>query len=390
MFPTRNLKIGRILGIDIVINFTWLLIFFLVAYSFGDILKNTTSEEIVNGTVVINQFPGGPWPWIVGVITALVFFGGLLLHELSHSFVARRNGVQIRRITLFIFGGVAEMKQDVQEPGAEFRMAIAGPLVTFILGGAFYGLYRLANAVGWSLVLVAPLYYLAFINLFIGVFNLLPGFPLDGGRVLRSIIWKTTGDLRKATRAASITGQVIGGLMVATGLYSAVSAPTYLIGGVWLILIGIFLFQLARNSYRQTIMRMAASDTTAGDIMYTDVPAVDENTSLNSLKNNYFSVYHLPALPITRNGDLAGMVTREGLQEISGAEWDLLDAGRVMKPVPAELVVAADTPLDQLMKPLLGDAGYLLVEKDGEIAGLITREELLRYLEVKLKTLNRK
>jgi Zn-dependent protease len=376
--PRSGFKVARVFGIDVLVNPTWLVIFALVGVSFGDLLSQTS----VDG----RSFPGGPWPWIVGFVTAVILFAGLLAHELSHSIIAKRNGVEINRITLFIFGGVAEMKTDVTTPGVEFRMAVAGPLMTFFLAGAFYGLYRLTSYLGAGPLLVAPLYYLAATNLFIGVFNLLPGFPLDGGRVLRALVWKVTGDLQKATRAASIIGQVLAALLAGLGLAIVIVYPEYLITGGWLILVGTFVFFLAKSSYKQTLLRLAASDTLARDIMFTDVPVIPSLTPLTELRARYFSTYHLPAFPVAEAGRLIGTVSREDLMAINQAEWDVLNAGRASRALEPDQLVAPDTPLDQLLRTILTGREYVLVVDGDNVLGIITRDEVSRYLDARMKS----
>jgi len=385
MIPSSGFKICRVMGIDIVINSTWLIIFAVIAISFGDLFRITYEETWVAGQSVITYFPSGAWPWVAGVSTAIAFFACLLLHELSHSLVARRNGIGIRRITLFIFGGVAEMREDVSGAGVEFRMAAAGPLASFLLAGAFYGLYRLSTSWGASLVIVAPLYYLAIMNVLVGAFNLLPGFPLDGGRMLRAILWKVTGDMRKSTKAASVSGRVIAVLIAAGGAYLLFSGQYF--GGFWFILIGGFIYVLSRTSYRQTLFRLAASDTTVSAIMYTEVPAVDPLTTLSSLRDDYFAVYRLPAFPVDDGGIISSIVTTEDMASVSPSEWDLLNVGRIARPLEPDQSIPPDTPLDKIVKPLLGNRPFLMVMEEGRVRGVITREELLRYIEMRSKCL---
>jgi len=375
LLPSSGLKIGRIFGIDITINISWLLIFVLVSYSFGALLYET------------GGFPDGAWPWVTGVITGAVFFACLLLHELSHSYIAKRSGISINRITLFIFGGVAEMSEDVQRPMDEFRMAIAGPLVTFILGGIFGFLYLLLRSKNISPVIVAPLGYLATTNLAIGGFNLLPGFPLDGGRVFRSLVWQKTGDLRKATRAASVSGQVIAVLVAGAGLYFLVIGA--FVSGIWFILIAFFLYQLARSGYRQTLLRLAASDTRVRDIMYTNVPLIDANTPLTMLRQNYFAAYSLPAFPVVDRGQVIGIVSREDLYQVSPPEWDVLNAGRISRPLSESQTVDPDTTLDKVLRTVLRGDEFMLVVEGQNILGILTREELMRYVETKMKLLQK-
>ena len=374
MQANTGFRIGRIAGIEILINPTWLVVFLLVGITFGDVLMGTSVNE--------ERFPGGPWPWIAGFLTASVFFSCLLAHELAHSLVAKRNGIFIYRITLFIFGGVAEMREDVGSPGVELKMALAGPAMTFIIALAFYLLYRLTDSAGAGPLVVAPLYFLAVINLFIGFFNLLPGFPLDGGRVLRALIWKKTGDLRHATRIASVSGQVVASIIAAAG--GLMLFYSYWVSGVWFLLIGAFIFRLSRLSYRQTLLRLAAAGARVADIMYTGVPVIDPLLSLNFVRDHYFGLYHLPAFPVGDESGLVGYISREDLAGVSPAEWDVINAGRVARALTGEAAAAPDTPLDKVLRPLMGSPGFVLAVEGEEVKGILTREELLRYLNASL------
>jgi Zn-dependent protease/predicted transcriptional regulator len=374
--PSSGLKIGRIFGIDIVIHISWLLLFVLFSWSFGVLFYNT------------NGFPQGPWPWVVGVLTALVLFVCLVLHELSHSYMAMRSGIRMNRITLFVFGGVAEMSEDVRNPGDELRMAIAGPLASIIIGGIFGLLFLLLRPTNINVVIVAPLGWLSFINLLLAGFNLLPGYPMDGGRVLRSVLWKITGDLRKATRVASTSGQVIAFLVAVAGVYYVV-AGAY-INGFWFLLIGFFVYQLARASYQQTLLRIAASDTRVRDIMYTNVPLIDASTPLTMLRHNYFAAYSLPAFPVVDGGRVIGIVSRNDLYQVSAAEWDVLNAGRVSRPLSESQTVDPEMTLDKVLRRVLGGDELMLVVEGQNVLGLLTREELMRYVETKMKLLRKK
>lgn len=383
MLPSSGFRIGRVFGIDIVINYTWLFIFFLVGISFASVFR---APELVFGFLFEylrrHPFPQGPWPWIAGFATAVLFFACLLAHELSHSYVAKRSGVGINRITLFLFGGVAEMSEDVRSAGVEFWMAIAGPLASFVMAGIFFLLYLAGIHLETTSLLVVPLLYLATINLAVGVFNLLPGFPLDGGRILRAVLWKVTGNIKKATRIASVSGQVLAVLIAGAGVYSFV-VGSY-VGGFWFVLIGMFLYRLAQNSYRQTLFRLATADTRVSDIMYTDIPLIDPETTLTVLRASYFAPYKLPAFPVVSGGVATGMVLRQDLASVSLAEWDLLNAGRIARPLDSVSVVPPDTPLDKVMKQMLRGEEFILVMYDLHVLGMVTREELLRYVETRL------
>jgi len=383
MFSSSGLRIGRVLGIDIYIHASWALILALFTISLE---IEFSGAKGANG----KSFPGGVWPWIIGLLTTLFLFFTLLAHELAHSFVAKRNGVQISRITLFLFGGVAEMREDVDSASAEFKMAIAGPMVTLFFAALFYFLYLLADHSGAGPVLLEPLSSIFWFSLFIGSFNLLPGFPLDGGRVLRSILWWRTGDLEKATRFASRAGQAVGLILCVCGGLLLIFSQSWF-AGMWLILIGIFIFRLAKASYSQTLMGLAASTTQVGSIMFTQIPVVKGETPLSALKDYYFANWRLPALPVEDEaGKITGIVTFEDLTKISPIEWRIVTTDRISKPISAFTVVSPDTSLKEVLKPLLKDVTFMLVAKEGELLGMLTREELMRFLEVKMKLLRGK
>lgn len=379
MIPGGGIKVARVFGIDILVNPSWILIFLLVGVSIADILPDLRVEGHAN-------FPGGQWPWVFGFGMALVFFACLLLHELAHSLVAIRRGVRIRRITLFVFGGVAEMAEDVADARTELLMAIAGPLITFVLAGAFYAVYRvLASDPSRGSLWLVPLWLLAVLNLFVGVFNLLPGFPLDGGRILRAILWMITRDLRKATRAASISGQVVALGIGGWGIYTLTIGDAY-IGGIWLLLIAVFVFLIARASYRQTLNRLALADTKVGDLMQGCVPTVDEHTTLTVLRTNYFGAYRLPAFPVLDGaGRFLGLVGRDDLASVNPSEWDVLDAGRLARPPGEGQVVGPDTRLDTVLPRARRSDDFLLVMSEGRVIGMLTGEELMRYIDARIK-----
>lgn len=374
LLPSSGLKIGRIFGIDIVIHASWLLILVLFTVTFGDIFRLSQA----NG----HAFPAGIWPWLLGFVTSLVLFACLLLHELSHSYIAKRSGININRITLFFLGGVAEMSEDVSTAGTEFRMAIAGPIMSLVLAGIFFLLYMIADAARVGPMLVIPLFSIAGMNLAWSLFNLVPAFPLDGGRVLRSILWKTTGDLRKATRVASVAGQVFAVLLIGAGIYLLIQGY---FGGGWFILLGAYVFGLARASYRQTLFRLALADTKVRDIMHTGLPVIDSHTRLTYLRDNYFAAYRLSALPVSEGGSVVGVIHRDDLAGVSPAEWDLLDAGRVVRPLSSIRIVDPETPLDRVMRQVLRGDDFMLVMEGQQVLGMLTREELLRYVDMRLK-----
>ncbi len=335
-----------------------------------------------------HPIPGGPWAWIAGFITAAVFFTCLLLHEISHSIVGKRNGVPIKRISLFLFGGVAEMGEDVKDPATELKMALAGPLATFILSAAFYGLYRLAKSLGAGGILVVPLIYLSLLNLAIGIFNLMPGFPLDGGRVLRALLWKSTGNLEFATRVGSIFGHVVASILVGVGVYSIFIDN--LAGGLWLVIIGFFLYRLAQISYKQTVFRLASEGIIASDLLNTRLPEIDAETPLTPLRDYYFAWYKVPAFPVYREGEPIGVVFRDDLRRVVSSEWDVLNAARLSRPLEAIEIVDRNANLEQLIRSALKGTRVFGVTDEGRIIGVLSSDDILKFIDERIKSARRK
>jgi Zn-dependent protease/CBS domain-containing protein len=370
VLPTRGVRIGSFHGIEIYLHWSWFIIFFLILWAII-----TTFQASVN-TPSSHYVP-------MAVAVTFLFFFSVLLHELSHSVVANRKGVPIRRITLFIFGGVAQMSRDVTSPGVEFRMAIAGPLTSFALAGIFalaaWAAYVLkAGTVGFGFVL------LAFVNASLGLFNLVPAFPLDGGRVLRSILWGRSGNLQRSTRIVTRMGQGLGVLMISAGVVLVVIplfAPQYnfVFTGFWFILLGLFVYQLAGVSYRQVLVRTSLQDYKVRDAMRPGVPAVEASTTLEEVYNLHLHNAPLSTVPVLQRGKLWGVVTMTGLRRVDQSSWPDTPASQVARPLPPEEMVEADQPLfDAAMMMERGGKEFLWVTEEGRLAGVIFREDLRR------------
>ena len=271
MIPRKGFRIARFRGVDVYLHWSWFIVFALLLWVVVQFFQ-------LNGS----SSPAAYLP--MSLVTTLLFFASVLLHELSHSLVALRNGIPILRITLFVFGGVAQMGRDVTSPGVEFKMAVAGPLCSYGLCLLFGGAAYLSGAAGADTVSYGFM-LLSAVNFGLGTFNLVPGFPLDGGRILRSMLWRHWNDLERSTRAASRLGEGMGVLLVAGGmaLFAADvlrGSHDYLFTGVWFMLIGIFLAQAAASSYRQVRLRVSLAGLRAGDLMRPGVPAADASSRL--------------------------------------------------------------------------------------------------------------
>ncbi len=361
-----SLRIGKILGIPVEVNASWLAIFVLVAASLS-----------------FDYFPG-QFGWsaglslLVGVFTALLFFLSVVAHEMSHSVVARAGGIRINRVTLFLFGGVAEMAEEPHGPGKEFLMAVAGPGMSLVLAAAFFLTYTAARAVGASAVLWGPTQYLAMINLAVAVFNLLPGFPLDGGRVLRAILWKATGDLLKATLWASRVGQLIGYGMVATSVFGVLS---YGASFIWFGLVGWFLAVLADTSYRQQLAKARMGAVRVGDIMTPSPVVVPGDLSLEELAHGYFLGGLHSRYPVVSDGRVVGLISLAGAKAVPRELWSQRTAEDAAEKNLQLLIVGADESADSVLERLVADEpGALLVVSEGRVSGIVTRSDVLARL----------
>jgi len=368
-----NIRLGKLLGVPISIDLSWFVIFALIVY-----------------TLAVFYFPrvnpgfSTAMNWLGGVIAALLLFGSVLLHELMHSYVARRNGIGIGGITLFIFGGVSRMTDEPRTPEAELKMALAGPATSFVLAAAFwavaaFGGRPLLGELGYQIVA-----YLALINLILGIFNMLPGFPLDGGRVLRAILWGSLDSLDRATRYASYVGQGFGYLFIIGGFWIMLFGG--FLSGLWLVFIGWFLNNAAQQSYQQLVLRRALSGIDVHRVMTTDFPHVSPDTSLDQFVHDYLLKYDYTAFPVAENDNLVGIVTVAEVRDIPRERWHDTTVRDVAKPPEEERVVDEnDDAFEALMHMAEGNVRRLLVMHDSKLKGMVTQDSIVNIVRMKLQ-----
>lgn len=363
-----NLNLGRIWGIPIGLHFSWFLIFGLVSWSLA---VGYFPEE----------YPGlaAPVYWLLGAVTSILFFASVLVHELAHAFVALRNKLPVRAINLFIFGGVAELTQEPRSAGAEFRIAIAGPVASLGLAALFGGLYLLDQHIP---LLAAPSIWLARINMLLALFNMIPGFPLDGGRVLRAIIWWKTNNLRRATQAASISGQVVAFGFIAVGLFIAFNGSFF--NGLWLIFIGWFLQNAAASSLAHTTIHEALRGITAAQAMQREFPRVSGLTPISQLVEENILKGGQRSFLVEEDGNVQGMLTLSDIRTIPERKWRFTTTRQVMQPFdrvikvePATELLAALQMMDQ------AKVSQLPVVDDNQVMGLLSRENIFSYLRLR-------
>jgi Zn-dependent protease/CBS domain-containing protein len=371
MFTTRW-RLFRVCGIPIYVDASWLIIVALLAW--------TLTAEFRQAVPSLTA----PAYWILGLATALSFFVCIVLHELGHALVAQRMGMPIRGITLFMFGGVAELGGQPSSAGKEFLMAIAGPVVSAVLALLFWGLSAAGGQADWAPSAVVFFGQLAFINVAVLMFNLVPAFPLDGGRVLRSALWGAMGSLRKATYWASLLGQGFAWLLIGLGVLSMIQG--FFINGMWLGLIGLFLSSAARASYQQVLIRQALEGEPVRRFMNTEPVVVPPSLDLRQWVEDYVYRYHHKTFPVAANGHLEGVISTRDLDRFPRQEWEHHSVAEVMRPdVEAVSLRPSADALQALTQMQRTDASRLLVTDNGRLVGILSMKDLLRFLQLKLE-----
>ncbi|HEX9723299.1 MAG TPA: site-2 protease family protein [Vicinamibacteria bacterium] len=364
-----SFKIARIFGIPILIHFTWFIIFGLIVYT------------LATGYFP-SQYPGLPQSsyLVRGIVTALLLFASVLLHELGHSVVALRNGIAIDSITLFIFGGVARWKEDPKSAWVEFKIAIAGPITSFLLAGAFFAVSRLAVG-GQGMAAVAR--ELALLNLVLGIFNLVPAFPLDGGRVLRATIWRFTGKVR-ATRFSSMAGTVFAYFLIVSGVFRLVGGDLY---GLWAILIGWFIKEAASGAYQQVQVDEVLSRVRVKELMVTECASIPAHVSVEDAVNNYFLRYGYGGFPVESEGKLKGLISLSDVRDLDREDWPRTSVQSVMTAVDEGSTISVEANIVEAMRKMAasGLGRLIAVDGSGECVGMITHNGILRRLQVQEK-----
>lgn len=372
-----NIKLGRIFGIEIGLHYSWLLIALLVAFSLGGHFQMMNPEW---GTGVV---------WVTAIVTALLFFVSIVVHELSHAAVAKMRGLPVRSITLFALGGVANIEREAADAKTEFWMGIVGPITSAVIG---FACLALASALGWSPSAepmtttatppMAMLVWLGYINITLAVFNMIPGFPLDGGRVLRAIVWWTTGDADRSTRVAARVGQFVALLFIVWGIFNFFRGAGF--GGLWLAFIGWFLLDAARSSYAQVEITRSLKGKRVGDVMARDCPVVDGNTNLQTFTDEYLLKTGGRCFVVAEQGRIAGLITSHEVKEIERSKWAFTMVDDVMRPLENLRTVAPETPVVEALE-LMGreDVNQLPVVSDGRLEGIISRGHILRLLQTR-------
>jgi Zn-dependent protease/CBS domain-containing protein len=379
-----SFRLGRISGIEIGVHYSWILIF-----------------ALMSTTLALALFPDAvpgisrTMAWLAGVLAALLLFVSVLIHELAHSLVAQARGMKVRSITLFILGGVSNIEEEAKKPGIEFSMAVVGPLSSFVLAVIFWVLFAVAQGPGspigfpathYRSLGAAMLHYLAYVNFILGAFNLLPGFPLDGGRVLRSAIWASTGNLVRATNIAATVGRLFGWSLMAIGVLNILGFGILIfppgLGGIWIGFIGWFLTNAADTSRAETTVRERLAGVKVKDAMvqYREnaTPKMTVDELVKGIMNQRFS----RAVPVCDDTGTVGIVTISDVKGLPQDQWPTTTVDRIMTRSPIYSVTPEDD-LNQAMNLIAQhDLNQVLVMSGGQCAGLLSRAEVIRYLQL--------
>ena len=362
-------RIGKIAGIDIDIHVSWIIILVFLTVS----LATGWFPQLYPGWSTATY-------WLIAFLSSLLLFVSVLLHELAHSLVARRRGLPVKSITLFIFGGVSNIEREPQSPGVEFQIAFVGPLTSLVIGAICFLLQVPLR--GSNSPLEGILFYLAVTNILLGVFNLIPGFPLDGGRVLRSIVWRLTGNLRQATRVAALTGQIIAYLLILLGIWIFFAGD--ILGGIWFGFIGWFLLSAAQSANAQGMLTSVLSGVTVGEVMNPKPATVPADISLQQLVDAYFLPGGLRYALVMQADHLVGLMTLGDIRHIPREQWGQVPVSTAMIPLSRLHVVTPQQSLSDVLPLMAGrDVNQLPVLENDALVGILSRDAIVHYLEVR-------
>jgi Zn-dependent protease/CBS domain-containing protein len=367
----RNIKLFSIFGIEIYVHYSWFIIFALVTYSLAlSYFPHQLSDQ-----------PKSTY-WLMGVVSALLLFVSVLLHELAHSIVAKKGKLKVDKIVLFLFGGVSQIAEEPKSAQEEFKMAFAGPLISFILAGIF-GIIWLSVLMPLGSQVVSSIFgYLAIINLILGAFNLLPGFPLDGGRILRAYWWNKTKDLQRATLVATNVGKGLSLLMILLGAFQVFTGN--IIGGVWFVFIGFFLRQAAEAGYQRVLIQDLLGGIQVKELMSRDPICVSPEMTISQLVDEYFMKYRFTSFPVCRSGRILGIITLNSVKGIPRESWGEKTIDTAITPIPDEFLLHPDEETVEAMRKIItSDLGRLPVVEGGLIVGVLSRKDIMNLLVVR-------
>jgi Zn-dependent protease/CBS domain-containing protein len=372
MFGNR-VTLFKLLGFEVKIDSSWIILAVLITWSLAKGVFPAYFEDMPTANY-----------WAMGAAGALGLFLSIIFHELSHSLVARRFGIPMKGITLFIFGGVAEMSEEPPSAKAEFLTAIVGPVSSVLIAAVFYGILHVGESSGWPMAVNGVLFYLVWVNFILALFNLLPAFPLDGGRVFRSALWSWKKDLRWATMISSKVGSAFGILFIAWGLWEIIQGN--FIGGLWQAMIGLFLRGAAQSSYRFVVTRDVLSGLKVGRFMAADPVTVPPGITLQDFVEDYLYRYHHQIYPVVKGRELAGCITARKLKDVPRGDWPHRLVGDVAESCEKATVVGPDMDATAALEIMnrTGNSRLMVVE-NGRLVGIVTLKDLMKVLALRME-----
>lgn len=369
----KRFRLFKLFGFEVGIDLSWVIIAILIAWSLSTGFFPFQYKNLSTQTY-----------WIMGIIGAAGLFLSIIAHEFCHSLVARKSGIPMKGITLFIFGGVAEMGDEPPSAKAEFLIAVVGPLSSVAIAAIFYGIYQVGLVSDWSPATNGVVAYLAMINGLLAVFNLVPAFPLDGGRILRSVLWGWKGNLRWATRISSSIGSWFGIFLIIMGFIRILGGN--FIGGMWLGLIGLFIQSAAKMSYQQLITRRALEGEPLKRFMKTDPVTVPESTTVEQLVEDYIYRFHFKLFPVVNSNKLLGCITTKKVKEIPREDWKRKTVGEVADRCSGQNTIEPDADAVQALSAMRrNNASRLMVVENDRLVGIIALKDMLEFLSLKVE-----
>lgn len=367
---TRGIKLFKVFGIQISIDYSWFIVFLLFAWSLSYGYFPYKHPGLTTSIYIA-----------MGVVSALMLFVCVLIHELSHSVTANRLGLDIHEITLFIFGGVAQLSKEPEDAMVELKIAVAGPIASGVLAVFFGVLAALAAKTPYE-VIYTVFTYLSFINLVLLIFNMIPGFPLDGGRVLRALWWAKTGDVHKSTKVASSVGKGFAMFLIFFGFFQVITGN--FVGGLWAILIGFFVQRAAESGYQQVVIKKALEGLRVRDVMSKGAVTIDGSATVAEAVDGYFLKHHFVSFPVVSGGRVEGLLLLNSVRAVEKDQWETTLVRDVMQPLgPADILSPDDAASEALGRMVSGTSGRFPVLKDGELVGIISRRDIMKMLEFK-------
>ncbi|HNQ66521.1 MAG TPA: site-2 protease family protein [Smithella sp.] len=369
----KPVSLFSVFGFEIKVDMSWLILAALITWSLASGLFPEYYKDLPKSAY-----------WWMGIAGAIGLFLSIIVHELTHSIVARHYGVSMKEITLFIFGGVAHMEEDPSSPKAEFMIAVVGPVSSFLLAASAFLLYKVGVYSGWPVTLTGVLNYLSWLNMILAVFNLIPAFPLDGGRILRSALWKWKKDIRWSTNIAAQIGSGFGLMLIIMGIFYIVKGN--FVGGLWWFLIGLFVRAAAQSSYRQILARNLFHAKKVRDLMVTNPVTVPRAISLEDFIRDYVYKYHFQAYPVVSFGRLTGCIFLKQVASIPREQWAQHTVGSVAVPCSKEITIGPDEDANKALDLMnrTGNSRLLVVQGD-ELEGILSLKDMLALLSLKME-----